>query len=129
MTTATVAQNAGQEVTEAFDPRDLLARILMHVVQPRAQVIRYYGEYSVRARSTRIQDATDNENVLQQRYFVAQARAPFVSSPLIRHQSHTRTGITERPGRCGNVGTSHAYPPPRVQTYAIHSVTLPGRNT
>ncbi len=42
------AGSAGQEVVESFDPRDLLARILMHAVEPRAQVIRYYGEYAIR---------------------------------------------------------------------------------
>lgn len=56
------AGSAGQEVVESFDPRDLLARILMHVVEPRAQVIRYYGEYAVRARATRRRDGRPLEH-------------------------------------------------------------------
>ena len=36
----------------AFDPMDFLARLLMHIPQPRLHTVRYYGEYSsvVRAR-------------------------------------------------------------------------------
>jgi len=56
------SESAGQEVVESFDPRDLLARILMHVVEPRAQVIRYYGEYAVRARATRRRDGRPLEH-------------------------------------------------------------------
>jgi hypothetical protein len=50
------APNAGEQVTEELDPRDLLARILMHVAEPRAQLIRYYGEYSVAAQAKRKRD-------------------------------------------------------------------------
>ena len=49
-------------MVESFDPRDLLARILMHVVEPRTQVIRYYGEYAVRARATRRRDGRPLEH-------------------------------------------------------------------
>ena len=55
-------ESAGQEVVESFDPRDLLARILMHVIEPRAQVIRYYGEYATRARATRRRDGRPLEH-------------------------------------------------------------------
>ena len=39
-------------VSEAVDPKDFLARVLMHIPEPRRHVIRYYGAYSsvVRAR-------------------------------------------------------------------------------
>jgi hypothetical protein len=47
------AQHAGAEVLETFDPRDLLARVLMHVAEPRAHLVRHYGEYSVAARAKR----------------------------------------------------------------------------
>jgi hypothetical protein len=47
------AKDAGSEVLETFDPRDLLARILMHVAEPRAHLVRHYGEYSVAARAKR----------------------------------------------------------------------------
>jgi len=49
-------------VVESFGPRDLLARILMHVVELRTQVIRYYGEYAVRARATRRRDGRPLEH-------------------------------------------------------------------
>ncbi len=45
--------HAGSEVLETFDPRELLARILMHVAEPRAHLVRHYGEYSVAARAKR----------------------------------------------------------------------------
>jgi len=47
------AQHAGAEVLETFDPRDLLARILMHVAEPNVHLVRHYGEYSVAARAKR----------------------------------------------------------------------------
>jgi hypothetical protein len=47
------AQHAGSEVLETFDPRELLARILIHVAEPRAHLVRHYGEYSVAARAKR----------------------------------------------------------------------------
>jgi len=47
------AQHAGSEVLETFDPRDLLARILIHVAEPRAHLVRHYGEYAVAARAKR----------------------------------------------------------------------------
>ena len=46
-------QHAGSEVLETFDPRDLLARILMPVAEPRAHLVRHYGEYAVAARAKR----------------------------------------------------------------------------
>ena len=46
-------QHAGSEVLETFDPRDLLARILMHVAEPRAHLVRHYGEYAVAVRAKR----------------------------------------------------------------------------
>lgn len=47
------AQHEGAEVLERFAPRDLLARILMHVAEPKAHLVRHYGEYSVAARAKR----------------------------------------------------------------------------
>lgn len=38
---------------EAFDAGDLLARLLMHVPEPRLHLVRYYGHYSSAARSRR----------------------------------------------------------------------------
>ena len=42
----------GRAAAATFDPMDLLARLLMHVPEPRLHTVRYYGEYSsvVRAR-------------------------------------------------------------------------------
>jgi hypothetical protein len=36
-----------------FDPMDFLARLLMHIPQPRLHTVRYYGEYSSVARARR----------------------------------------------------------------------------
>ncbi|MCP4902398.1 MAG: hypothetical protein GY906_35980 [bacterium] len=47
------AQHAVAEVVETFDPSDLLARILMHVAEPRTHLVRHYGEYAVAARAKR----------------------------------------------------------------------------
>lgn len=38
---------------EAFDREDLLARLLMHVPEPRLHLVRYYGHYSSAARAQR----------------------------------------------------------------------------
>jgi hypothetical protein len=38
---------------ESFDPRDLLARLLMHIPAPRLHLVRYYGRYSNVARARR----------------------------------------------------------------------------
>lgn len=50
------AESAGQEVIESFDPRDLLARVLMHVAEPKAHLIRYYGEYAHAVQGCRRRD-------------------------------------------------------------------------
>jgi hypothetical protein len=49
----------------AFDPMDLLARLLMHIPQPRLHTVRYYGEYSsvVRARRRVQQGGVDAESL------------------------------------------------------------------
>jgi hypothetical protein len=51
-------RRAGHElaaVSAALDPKEFLARVLMHIPEPRRHVIRYYGAYSsvVRARRAR----------------------------------------------------------------------------
>ena len=38
---------------EAFDPADFLARVLMHVPEPRRHLVRYYGAYSNASRGRR----------------------------------------------------------------------------
>ena len=49
------ASGRGQrrEAEEHFDPRDFLARVLMHVPEPRRHLVRYYGAYSNAARGRR----------------------------------------------------------------------------
>jgi hypothetical protein len=44
------SRSGGSQAT--FDPKDFLARLLMHIPQPKLHTVRYYGEYSsvVRAR-------------------------------------------------------------------------------
>jgi hypothetical protein len=46
---------------EAFDRRDLLARLLMHVPEPRLHLVRYYGHYSSAARAQRPTEDTAGE--------------------------------------------------------------------
>ena len=43
----------GREAEELFDPREFLARVLMHVPEPRRHLVRYYGAYSNAARGRR----------------------------------------------------------------------------
>jgi hypothetical protein len=43
----------GREAEEVFDPREFLARVLMHVPEPRRHLVRYYGAYSNAARGRR----------------------------------------------------------------------------
>jgi hypothetical protein len=40
-------------VAEAFDPADFLARVIMHVPEPRRHLVRYYGAYSNVSRGKR----------------------------------------------------------------------------
>ncbi len=46
---------------KSFDPQDFLARLLMHVPQPRLHTIRYYGNYSNVARARRREHTQDDE--------------------------------------------------------------------
>jgi hypothetical protein len=41
------------DVAEAFDPADFLARVIMHVPEPRRHLVRYYGAYSNVSRGKR----------------------------------------------------------------------------
>jgi hypothetical protein len=43
----------GREAEELFDAREFLARVLMHVPEPRRHLVRYYGAYSNAARGRR----------------------------------------------------------------------------
>ena len=40
-------------MAEAFDPADFLARVIMHIPEPRRHVVRYYGAYSNVSRGKR----------------------------------------------------------------------------
>ena len=39
--------------TEAFDPAEFLARVIMHIPEPRCHLVRYYGAYSNVSRGKR----------------------------------------------------------------------------
>ena len=43
----------GREAEEQFDPAEFLARVLMHVPEPRRHLVRYYGAYSNASRGRR----------------------------------------------------------------------------
>ncbi len=43
----------GREAEEHFDQREFLARVLMHVPEPRRHLVRYYGAYSNASRGRR----------------------------------------------------------------------------
>jgi len=45
----------GEEEVQTFDADELLARVLVHVAEPRQHLVRYYGEYSSVARARRRQ--------------------------------------------------------------------------
>ncbi len=50
-----------REVVETFDPMDLLARVIMHVPEPRKHLVRYYGAYSNVSRGRRKRFRADTE--------------------------------------------------------------------
>ena len=47
---------------EEFDPRDFLARVIMHIPEPRKHLVRYYGWYSNVSRGKRRKMAAENED-------------------------------------------------------------------
>jgi len=48
---------------EAFDPAEFLARVIMHIPEPRRHVVRYYGWYSNVSRGKRRKAAVENGDV------------------------------------------------------------------
>jgi hypothetical protein len=46
---------AGRRATEAIDPLEFLARVIMHIPEPRRHLVRYYGAYSNVSRGKRRQ--------------------------------------------------------------------------
>ena len=49
------------EPTRTFDPLDFLARLLMHVPEPRRHLVRYFSYYSSVQRARRLAQARDTE--------------------------------------------------------------------
>ncbi len=51
------------DVAEAFDPAEFVARVIMHIPEPRRHLVRYYGWYSnvLRGKRRRKADAGDGE--------------------------------------------------------------------
>jgi len=46
----------GEAEVEAFDPVEFLARVIMHIPEPRRHLVRYYGWYSNVSRGKRKRD-------------------------------------------------------------------------
>jgi len=51
------------DVAEAFDPAEFLARVIMHIPQPRRHLVRYYGWYSNVCRGKRRKAEAENGEV------------------------------------------------------------------
>ncbi len=57
----TAALQRGEE--ESFDPREFLARVLMHIPEPRRHLVRYYGWYLNVSRGKRRKACPEHENL------------------------------------------------------------------
>ena len=53
----------GQREVEAFDPVEFLARVIMHIPEPRRHLVRYYGWYSNVSRGKRRKTEAENGEV------------------------------------------------------------------
>ncbi len=53
----------GEREVEAFDPGEFLARVIMHVPEPRRHLVRYYGWYSNVSRGRRQQAEAETGEV------------------------------------------------------------------
>jgi hypothetical protein len=53
----------GEREVEAFDPQEFLARVIMHIPEPRRHLVRYYGWYSNVSRGKRRKAAAENGDV------------------------------------------------------------------
>jgi len=51
------------DVAETFDPAEFLARVIMHVPEPRRHLVRYYGAYSNVSRGKRRKAEAENGEV------------------------------------------------------------------
>jgi hypothetical protein len=51
------------DAAEAFDPAEFLARVIMHIPQPRRHLVRYYGWYSNVSRGKRRKAEAENGEV------------------------------------------------------------------
>ena len=52
----------GEREVEAFDPGEFLARVIMHIPEPRRHLVRYYGWYSNVSRGRRRKAEAENGN-------------------------------------------------------------------
>ena len=53
----------GKREAEVFDPAEFLARVIMHVPEPRRHLVRYYGWYSNVSRGRRRKAEAENGKV------------------------------------------------------------------
>jgi hypothetical protein len=49
---------------EAFDPAEFIARVIMHIPEPRRHLVRYYGWYSNVSRGKRLKAASKHERAV-----------------------------------------------------------------
>jgi hypothetical protein len=65
----------GEREVETFDPADFLARVIMHIPEPRRHLVRYYGWYSNVSRGKRRKAGREHEEAV-----CADARPPSPTS-------------------------------------------------
>jgi hypothetical protein len=54
----------GEREVEAFDPEEFLARVIMHIPEPRRHLVRYYGWYSNVSRGKRRKAGREHEQTV-----------------------------------------------------------------
>jgi hypothetical protein len=54
----------GEREVEAFDPEEFLARVIMHIPEPRRHLVRYYGWYSNVSRGKRRKAGREHERTV-----------------------------------------------------------------
>ena len=52
------------DAAEAFDPAEFIARVIMHIPEPRRHLVRYYGWYSNVSRGKRLKAASKHERAV-----------------------------------------------------------------
>ena len=82
----------GEREVETFDPLEFLARVIMHIPEPRRHLVRYYGWYSNVSRGKRRKGRD--------------GKAQALSSTTRRRLSADRDRDARRAAPCGEAGRS-----------------------